>query len=88
MCLLFKSGIGLDSGILAHPLLEVNVSISVLRKNVESVKEGEAILVSIQFEQHRFFQLKRTQGSSGVTKVGNTLTVFLNIYHIEFHIFD
>lgn len=47
MCLLFKSGIGLDSGILAHPLLEVNVSISVLRKNVESVKEGEAILVSI-----------------------------------------
>lgn len=47
MCLLFKSGIGLDSGILAHPLLEVNVSISVLRKKCRKCKEGEAILVSI-----------------------------------------
>lgn len=38
MCLLFKSGIGLDSGILAHPLLEANVSISVLRKKCRKCK--------------------------------------------------
>lgn len=40
MCLLFKSGIGLDSGILAHPLLEVNVRISALRKKCRKCKGG------------------------------------------------